>query len=99
MCSKASTDTRPCANFSRYRCALLRGSGCFADADLIVSDCLRREPHPSHAHLAMATELKAKTKARRMVLTHLDKSMDYASLALEVPKGIVVGYDGLEMSL
>lgn len=72
---------------------------CFADADLIVSDCLRREPHPSHAHLAMATELKAKTKARRMVLTHLDKSMDYASLAREVPKGIVVGYDGLEMSL
>ncbi len=69
---------------------------CFRGADLIVSDCLRREPHPSHAHLAMALELKAKTKARTMVLTHLDKSMDYAALSREVPPGVRVGYDGLE---
>lgn len=69
---------------------------CFADADLIVCDCLRRDPHPTHAHLAMALELKARTRARRMILTHLDKSMDYATLAREVPKGVAVGHDGLE---
>ncbi len=69
---------------------------CFASADMIVCDCLRREPHPTHAHLAMALELKARTKARRMILTHLDKSMDYDSLSAEVPKGVEVGYDGLE---
>ncbi len=68
----------------------------FAGADLIVCDCLRRDPHPTHAHLGMALELKARTKARRMILTHLDKSMDYATLSGEVPKGVVVGYDGLE---
>ena len=69
---------------------------CFVGADMIVCDCLRREPHPTHAHLAMALELKARTKARRMILTHLDKSMDYDSLSAEVPKGVEVGYDGLE---
>lgn len=69
---------------------------CFAGADLIVSDCLRRDPHPSHAHLAMALELKARTKAKRMVLTHLDKSMDYQQLSSELPKNVVAGYDGLE---
>ena len=69
---------------------------CFSGADLIVSDCLKREPHPTHAHLAMALELKARTNARRMVLTHLDKTMDYAALTREVPKGVAVGYDGLE---
>lgn len=69
---------------------------CFADCDLLVCDCLRREPHPTHAHLAMALELKSRCRARRMILTHLDKSMDYASLCVEVPAGVAVGYDGLE---
>lgn len=69
---------------------------CFAGADLLVSDCLKREPHPTHAHLAMALELKARCAARRMVLTHLDKTMDFAELSREVPKGVAVGYDGLE---
>ena len=35
--------------------------------------------------------------ARRTVLTHLDKSMDYATLSAEVPAGVQVGYDGLEI--
>lgn len=69
---------------------------CFSGADLIICDCLRRDPHPTHAHLAMALELKTRTKARRMILTHLDKSMDYATLSGEIPKGVAVGYDGLE---
>lgn len=68
----------------------------FAGADLIVCDCLRRDPHPTHAHLAMALELKARTKARRMILTHLDKSMDYRTLSEELPKGVIAGFDGLE---
>jgi phosphoribosyl 1,2-cyclic phosphate phosphodiesterase len=67
-----------------------------ADADLLVCDCLKREPHPTHAHLAMALDLKARARARRMVLTHLDKTMDYATLASEVPKGVSVGFDGME---
>lgn len=69
---------------------------CFAGADVLICDCLKREPHPTHAHLAMALQLKARTGARRMILTHLDKTMDYATLRNEVPKGVIVGYDGLE---
>ncbi|MBS0256053.1 MAG: MBL fold metallo-hydrolase, partial [Proteobacteria bacterium] len=33
----------------------------FAGADLLVIDCLRREAHPTHANLALALELKART--------------------------------------
>lgn len=69
----------------------------FADVDILVSDCLRREPHPTHAHLAMALDLAERCGARRTVLTHLDKSMDYATLQSEVPPGVLVGYDGLEL--
>jgi phosphoribosyl 1,2-cyclic phosphate phosphodiesterase len=65
--------------------------------DILVSDCLRRDPHPTHAHLAMAIELGERCKAGRLVLSHLDKSMDYRSLCDEVPDFVTVGYDGLEM--
>jgi len=69
----------------------------FDQTDILVCDCLRREPHPTHAHLGMALELAQQTGARRTVLTHLDKSMDYTSLCDEVPANVLVGYDGMEL--
>jgi len=71
----------------------------FQGVDLLVVDCLRRRPHPTHAHLEMALDLIRRSGARRAVLTHLDKSMDYLSLSAEVPAGVLVGYDGLEVRL
>jgi len=71
---------------------------CFMDADVLVVDCLRRRPHPTHAHLEMSLDLARRTRAVRTVLTHMDKSMDYRSLCDEVPDGVTVGYDGLELS-
>ena len=70
----------------------------FDGADILVVDCLRREPHPTHANLAMALDLAARTGAKRTVLTHLDKSMDYASLGRETPDNVLVGFDGLELA-
>ena len=69
----------------------------FIGTDLLVIDCLRRDPHPTHANLAMALELAEATRTRQAVLTHLDKSMDYAALSAEVPPHVLVGYDGLEI--
>lgn len=69
----------------------------FTGVDLLVVDCLRREPHPTHAHLGMALELIEACRAGQAVLTHLDKSMDYDSLAREVPGHVLVGYDGLRL--
>ena len=63
--------------------------------DLLVIDCLKREPHPTHAHLAMSLELAEAARAGRAVLTHMDRSMDYAQLSRELPPHVQVGYDGL----
>ena len=71
----------------------------FTGVDVLVVDCLRREPHPTHAHLAMALELTEASRAGQAVLTHLDKSMDYVTLCGEVPAHVQVGYDGLEVTL
>ncbi len=70
----------------------------FSEVDVLVTDCLRREPHPTHASLAIALDLSERCRARTTVLTHLDKSMDYATLSAEVPAGILVGYDGMELA-
>jgi phosphoribosyl 1,2-cyclic phosphate phosphodiesterase len=69
----------------------------FDGVDLLVVDCLRREPHPTHAHLGMALELAGAVRAGRAVLTHLDKSMDYAQLSHELPPHVLVGFDGMEV--
>ncbi|MFZ1744100.1 MAG: MBL fold metallo-hydrolase [Pontixanthobacter sp.] len=66
--------------------------------DILVSDCLKRKKHPTHANLEMAIELSRRTGAGKTVLSHLDKTMDYASLCSEVPENVVVGYDGLELA-
>ncbi len=70
----------------------------FDGVDILVSDCLRRDPHPTHAHLAMALDLAERCDASQVVLSHLDKSMDYRTLVSEVPANVIVGYDGLEMT-
>lgn len=71
----------------------------FEDCDLLVVDCLRRQPHPTHAHLAMSLDLIQSSRVRRGILTHLDKSMDYRSLLDEVPYNVEPGYDGLVIAL
>ncbi len=71
----------------------------FDQCDLLVVDCLKREPHPTHSHLAMSLELVEAARAKQAVLTHLDKTMDYATLAHEVPPHVIVGFDGLEVEV
>ncbi|HYD25781.1 MAG TPA: MBL fold metallo-hydrolase [Croceibacterium sp.] len=70
----------------------------FSGVDILVTDCLRREPHPTHASLATAVELHRRCNAGTTVLSHLDKSMDYATLSAEVPADVLVGYDGMELT-
>ncbi|WP_394727672.1 MBL fold metallo-hydrolase [Altererythrobacter sp. GH1-8] len=72
---------------------------CFSGVDVLVSDCLRREPHPTHANLELALTLAERTGAGTLVLSHLDKSMDYATLSAETPEHVLVGFDGMELIL
>lgn len=67
----------------------------FEGADVLIVDCLRREPHPTHANLGMALELCEAARVGRGVLTHLDKSMDYKALSAETPDHVCVAYDGM----
>jgi phosphoribosyl 1,2-cyclic phosphate phosphodiesterase len=71
----------------------------FYGVDVLVVDCLRRKPHPTHAHLEMSLELIDAARADRGILTHLDKSMDYRTLGDETPAHVEPAYDGMEVVL
>jgi phosphoribosyl 1,2-cyclic phosphate phosphodiesterase len=67
--------------------------------DLWICDCLRREPHPTHAHLDAVLGWARDLKVGQLLLTHLDKSMDYATLAAELPDWAAPAFDGQELLL
>jgi len=67
--------------------------------DLWIVDCLRREPHPTHSHLAKTLSWIARVRPRRAVLTHMDQSLDYRELSAELPDGVEPGQDGLVIEL
>jgi phosphoribosyl 1,2-cyclic phosphate phosphodiesterase len=70
-----------------------------AGVELWIVDCLRREPHPTHSHLAKTLSWIARALPRRAVLTHMDQSLDYRELSAELPAGIEPGQDGLVIEL
>ncbi len=76
-----------------------RADAALADLDLWVGDALRRNPHPTHSHLAQTLDWIAHYRPRRSVLTHMDQSMDYTALCNELPAGVEPGYDGQVLML
>lgn len=68
----------------------------FEGVDIWIVDALRRKPHPTHPHLALTLDWIARLAPARAILTHMDHSMDYASLCAELPAGVEPGWDGLE---
>jgi phosphoribosyl 1,2-cyclic phosphate phosphodiesterase len=66
----------------------------YQSVDLWICDCLRRAPHPTHAHLDAVLGWARDLGVGQLLLTHLDKSMDYATLAAELPDWAAPAYDG-----
>ena len=71
----------------------------YEGADIWVADCLRRRPHPTHAHLDAVLSWARELRVGQLVLTHLDNSMDHAQLISELPDWAEPAYDGLELEL
>ncbi len=71
----------------------------YEGVDLWIADCLRRTPHPTHAHLDAVLGWARELRVGQLLLTHLDKSMDYATLHAELPDWAAPAYDGQEIIL
>ena len=67
--------------------------------DIWVVDALRMKPHPTHPHLALTLDGVAAARRGQAILTHMDQSMDYATLRATLPPGVEPGYDGMVVDL
>jgi phosphoribosyl 1,2-cyclic phosphate phosphodiesterase len=76
-----------------------RAFAALAGVEVWIVDCMRREPHVTHSHLAQTLAWIERLKPRRAILTHMDESMDYAALSRELPPGVEPGHDGLVLDL
>jgi phosphoribosyl 1,2-cyclic phosphate phosphodiesterase len=71
----------------------------YEGVDVWICDCLRRAPHPTHAHLDAVLAWARELNVGQLLLTHLDKSMDYATLGAELPDWAAPANDGQEIAL
>ncbi|WP_170340435.1 MBL fold metallo-hydrolase [Ruegeria arenilitoris] len=63
--------------------------------DCLVIDALRRNPHPTHAHLEKTLGWIEQLKPARAVLTNMHIDLDYAAVDAETPDYVEPAYDGL----
>ena len=66
---------------------------------LWICDCLRRKPHPTHAHLDAVIGWARDLKVDQLLLTHLDNSMDFKELSTELPDWAAPAFDGQDILL
>ncbi len=67
--------------------------------DIWIVDALRRDPHPSHSHLANTLGWIERAAPRRAVLTNMHVDMDYETVRLETPDHVTPAFDGMVLSL
>ena len=71
----------------------------YQGADVLICDCLQRQPHATHAHLDAVLGWSRDLGVGQLYLTHMNNSMDYATVARELPDWAAPAYDGLEIEL
>jgi phosphoribosyl 1,2-cyclic phosphate phosphodiesterase len=69
------------------------------EADVVVLDALRPQPHPSHMSIAEATEAALRIGAPQTFFTHLTHFIDHATESAKLPPGIAYAHDGLRLTI
>lgn len=69
------------------------------NADVVVLDGLRDQPHASHMSIGEAVAVAQMLGAPQTYLTHLTHLNEHAELAAALPAGITPAYDGLRIRL
>ena len=67
--------------------------------DVLILDCLRRKPHPTHFGLDEAVETAQRIGARRTFFTHMSHDLEHAATEAALPDSMRLAYDGLKIPL
>lgn len=66
--------------------------------EVLFLDGLRYEPHPAHFTIEEACEISRSLGIPRTILIHLSHTVDYNKVSAELPEGVEVGFDGMQLS-
>lgn len=69
------------------------------NADIVILDGLRPDPHPTHMSISEAVETALRIGAPQTYLTHMTQHVDYDATSASLPTGIALAYDGLRIKL
>jgi phosphoribosyl 1,2-cyclic phosphate phosphodiesterase len=67
--------------------------------ELWIVDCLRFEPHETHAHFDKALSWIGRVKPKRAVLIHMNHTVDFDELARRCPAGVEPAYDFMTLEI
>ena len=67
--------------------------------DTLVLDGLRYDPHVTHLSIPEATKIAERLGAKQTYFTHCACKMDYDEVNADLPDGIDLSYDGLQIDL
>jgi phosphoribosyl 1,2-cyclic phosphate phosphodiesterase len=67
--------------------------------DVLFLDALRHHPHPTHSTVAASIETARLLKPKRTYFTHIGHDLAHAATEADLPAGIHLSYDGLEIDV
>ncbi|QDT06466.1 Phosphoribosyl 1,2-cyclic phosphodiesterase [Rubripirellula lacrimiformis] len=70
-----------------------------AGVKTFVVGALRHQPHPTHFSVDQAVEVARQVGAKQTWLTHVSHDLDYGPTTSELPDGIDLAYDGLQVDV
>jgi phosphoribosyl 1,2-cyclic phosphate phosphodiesterase len=65
----------------------------------LVLDGLRHRPHPTHLTIADAAVVARQANAKRTWLTHMSHDVEHVAAERELPAGVNLAYDGLQIEI
>ena len=82
-----------CSQISGEDCKKLRG------LKLLIVDCLKINPHPTHFNLEQAILISELVRAKKTILTNLHTDLDYNFLKKNLPKNIIPAHDKMILKI
>ena len=80
-----------CASIPESTLALM------TDLDVLVLDCLRVRPHPTHLDREQAIGYVARIRPRRTYFVHMCHEVGHAEFEASLPENVCLAYDGLKI--
>ncbi len=68
------------------------------EVDVLVLDCLRFKPHPTHFNFDEAVAMARRIDARRTFFVHMSHDIEHEAVSRQLPDRMHLAYDGMRLT-